>query len=221
MSDSRSRSRGAFAPEALSAEALAQADCATSSRSPKARGAERRETQGLRGPWAAGEAAPARLRVRRPVAIRGARLSALHLRLFSGPGPRFLRWHSRHGQPAPGGGAVVRPRWSPGSPGLPLTRRGGQEPRERCVAPSAPGSHGLISGHAFRPAPSSERHRLTPLSERGGEEYGPRLRRKYGGPLAADPKPKGVPRKLAKAEVISVPRPDARTLQISATRRLE
>jgi hypothetical protein len=46
------------------------------------------------------------------------------LRLFSDTGPRFLRWHLRHGQPAPGRGAVVRPEWSPGSPegGMPAAR---------------------------------------------------------------------------------------------------
>ena len=89
-------------------------------------GAERRETRGPAGPRGGRRNHPrhALRGVPPPLAIEEARLPALHMRLFFGPGPRFLRWHLRHGQPAPGGGIVVSPRWSPGSPegGMPAAR---------------------------------------------------------------------------------------------------
>src|SRR6185295_4725598 len=61
--------------------------------------------------------------------FRTPRLAALHAALFA-PGPRFRR-RPRRRQPAPGGGIVVSPRWSPGSP----EQRHACRPREPHLAP--------------------------------------------------------------------------------------
>src|SRR6185295_8169472 len=57
-----------------------------------------------------------------------------------------------------------------GAPGRPyprLTKPKEQEPRERCVAAVRSRTSWPVLRPRVRPAPSSERHRLTPLSERG------------------------------------------------------
>ena len=96
--DSRSRSRGACAPEAWDT-------------SPHQReGVERREAHNsIRA-----------CEARRVPCERDARLAALHGGFVSVPGHAFATTVARHGQPAPGRGIVVSPGEAPGRPGARL-----------------------------------------------------------------------------------------------------
>jgi hypothetical protein len=95
------------------------------------------------------------------------RLAALHGGLFRNRAT-LSNWHSRHGQPAPGRGAVVRPGWSPGSPegGMPAAR-GSRVTRGSLSRPHARKYQGRISGPFLRPAPLSRRLMSAPLGEQG------------------------------------------------------
>jgi hypothetical protein len=84
----------------------------------------------------------------------GRRLAALHWRHFFGHRATLSQMAvARHGQPAPGGGIVVSPRWSPGSPGPPAdeAERAGAAQAGRATSASGPGRLGLFSGRT-RPA---------------------------------------------------------------------
>src|ERR1043166_4363414 len=91
------------------------------------RGAERRETRGLAKPpgWSA-KPPQARLarRAASPCDREGAPPGAPRAAFFRTRATLSQMTVSRHGQPAPGGGIVVSPRWSPGSPegGMPAAR---------------------------------------------------------------------------------------------------
>src|SRR5947208_16432815 len=86
-------------------------------------GAERRKTPGLSVSPASGWRSRPRdaCASLRPVAIRDARLSALDRGFFRSRVTLSRRLEPPD-QPAPGGGAVVRPRWSPGPPERELVR---------------------------------------------------------------------------------------------------
>ena len=106
ISDSRSRSRGAFAPEAC-----------RSPNAPEKRGersAEKRRA--LRGPSGSRRSCLSCREARGSPLRSGKRASRRSTcGYLSNPGHAFER-RPRRRQPAPGGGAVVRPRWSPGPP---------------------------------------------------------------------------------------------------------